>query len=148
MVVGAKHRDMGKKKRNRDVSHGRVSWEDVSKYNLNVYGAWRQNNKGTFYIDTEVIHFPYSPLPPPPMDHQQQVVFKLNGVLQTRPWSGVECDAKLGIRVDSFDVNHFRYSQYNKNAVGNWSALLDGSGGLFVDPMKRDCQFVGRVLVL
>mgnify|MGYP006077682803 CR=1 FL=1 len=130
-----------------DRSH-LVTWDKLSTYNLNVYGAWRLNNIGTYYIDTEVVHFPFRPLPPPPTTEPPQLaVFQKDGVLQTRPWPDDKIEEDLGIR-EVFDVNYFRYSQYNRDAIGEWCAINDGSGGLYVDCTKRNNQYIGRDLVL
>ena len=130
-----------------DRSH-LVTWEEVGLYNLNVYGSWRANNIGTFYVDTNIVHVPYCPLGPPPSTGQQQHrMFKENGILQTRPWSHEEIEDRLGIR-ETRPVEYFRFSQYNKNAIGDWTPLTDGSGGFFVDCMKRNMQCFGRELVL
>ena len=52
-----------------DRSH-LITWEEVGLYNLNVYGSWRAHNIGTFYVDTNIVHFPYCPLGPPPSSGQ------------------------------------------------------------------------------
>ena len=41
---------------NYDRSH-LVPWHTVRSYNLNVYGTWRSNNIGTFFIDVKAKHY-------------------------------------------------------------------------------------------
>ena len=119
-----------------------ISWDELVHYNCNVFGAWRLGDNGSYYIDTQVNHFPYCPLGLPPDGSEGHVVFRKNGILRTAN----ECYVKDVLKIRDYrDVDAFRYSQYNKNAIGDWSAMIDGSG-YYVDVEKRNELYLGREL--